>query len=322
MKIFNFENIKVLRIEITSVCNAKCGGCARRNLSKFQHMDLSTWNNIINLDNLKHIEQLYFNGNYGDFTCHPLSLNFLEEIKNKNIDIIISTNGSVHNESYWTELASVLKKFRNHLVIFAIDGATEETHSLHRENTKFSKIVNNATEFISMGGNASWQFITFEENKHEIVSAYKFAKDLKFNEFYLQNSYSSITNSNGKKLHPLDSTQYLEYFLKYKFKKNNISQFPSGGISKCPWTKLSRIQINLDGTVWPCCWTAETSSNLLNVDLENVPNLNDYSLEEIINLNFYQKTITDIVNSESSYCNLQCPAKNIDLKVIYLKNKF
>lgn len=317
MSIFQFENIKILCVEITTVCNAKCGACPRKNLSSYQHMSKDIWLQVISEENLKNIEQIFFNGNYGDFSCHPNSLDFLNEITNKNIDIVISTNGSTHNKEYWSNLALVLKKFRNHKVIFALDGATEETHSSYRENTKFFKILDNVNSFILNGGNASWQFITFKENQHEIETAFNLAKDLKFKEFFLLNSYSSIVNSQGKTLNPLNSTEYLQYLIKYTFKLHTVKELSKGYNSNCPWTSLRRIKIDVDGLIWPCCWTSEIFSNILEINLNKIPTLKDNTLKEIIESEFYQVYMTDKVNDKNSYCNLQCPAKTKDVKFLY-----
>jgi MoaA/NifB/PqqE/SkfB family radical SAM enzyme len=318
MKVFNFDFIKVLRVEITTVCNAQCGGCPRKFLPEHQHMSKEIWNNLISEENLINIKRIYFNGNYGDFSCHPDSLRFLSQIKNKNIEIIISTNGSTRNITYWKELAEILCQFKNHLVIFALDGATQETHSMHRVNTNFKKILENAKTFISNNGNASWQFITFKENIHEIAEAQSTAIRLKFKEFLVINSYNPTIGH----LHSLETEDYLFYLTKYRYNFVRLTSLNNNFDTVCPWTKLSRLQINVDGSVWPCCWTADITSNYLKVDLESMPTLEKFSIAEIVNSKFYQEYITDQLYNTNSYCFNSCPAKFKDIKFVYDLKKF
>ena len=313
MKVFNFDLIKVLRVEITTVCNAQCGGCPRKFLSEHQHMRQEIWNSLISEENLINIKRIYFNGNYGDFSCHPDSLRYLSKIKNKNIEIIISTNGSTRNVAYWKELAAILCQFSNHLVIFALDGATHETHSMHRANTNFKKILENAEAFILNGGNASWQFITFKENIHEIAEAHSMAIRSKFKEFLVKNSYSAVIGN----LHSLETEEYLSYLKKYKYNLVRLASLNNSFDTACPWIKLSRLQINVDGSVWPCCWTADILSNHLNADLDSIPTLDHFSLEETINSKFFQEYITDQLYDTNSYCSNSCPAKFKDVKFVY-----
>jgi len=319
MMVYKFNEIKVLSIEITSICNAKCPGCARLSLTNYSYMDDITWNKLIIQENLQHIKRLIFNGNYGDFICHPKSLYFLSKIYKRDIEIIINTNAGIRSSAYWKSLAAILQTFENHKVIFAIDGTTEETHSNHRQNTKLSKVLKNATTFISHGGNACWSFITFKENEHQIIHARNMAIEYGFKEFRLVNSYSNLMiNSQGKPLQALQPVKYLSYLYKYRH-----SEIPMNKIEKntdnynCPWVEVRRLQIDSDGIVYPCCWSAIYSSNILNLDYSKALSIKDYSLQEILKSNFYQKIITDKIQDETSYCNTKCPGKKIDFKIHY-----
>lgn len=276
-------------------------------------MSDQTWQNLVSEDNLVNIKQIYFNGSYGDFACHPNSISFLSQIKNKDIEIVIATNGSTRNLEYWKDLALVLKEFKNHSVIFALDGASQEVHASHRINTNFQRILQNANAFISAGGNASWQFVTFKENIHEIEQAYNLSIEYKFKEFLVINSYEQVIGN----LHALPTSDYLLYLKKYRYSSINLTPTGAGTITACPWTKLSRVQVNVDGSIWPCCWTAEINLNRLGVDFNTMPTVDKYSIREIIESDYYQKFITDQLYNEESYCYKQCPAKFNDIKFIY-----
>ena len=72
-------------------------------------------------------------------------------------------------------------------VVWGIDGL-EDTNHIYRVGAKWEKIINNAKAFIDAGGIASWQFIEFEHNKHQIEEAKQLAKELGFKEFRLVSS--------------------------------------------------------------------------------------------------------------------------------------
>ena len=71
------QNLKKLQIDITSHCNAKCGGCARNynggstvNGLVLQHFDLEIFKELSS-DTAGSIQQLSLNGNWGDPGMHP-----------------------------------------------------------------------------------------------------------------------------------------------------------------------------------------------------------------------------------------------------------
>ena len=319
MEIYNINNIEVLQIEITSLCNARCPGCARNSLTNFSYMENYTWENLIKQENLKYIRRLAFNGNYGDFICHPNSIDFLYKITKKNLEIFIHTNAGIRSAEYWKSLADVLKTFHNHKVVFAIDGTTEEIHSNHRQNTRLSKVLENAKAFISQGGNASWSFVTFKENQHQIIDARNMALEYGFKEFLLVNSYTPILiNSKNKELHSLEVGKYIYNLYKHRYFMTPINKIERNfDNSNCPWIKVRRLQIDSDGIVYPCCWSAIYASNVLDIDYTKALSIKNYTLQEIIESNFFQVTITNKLKDQNSYCNTKCAGKSEDFKIHY-----
>ena len=86
----------------------------------------------------------------------------------------ISTNGSAGTRNFWERLGKTKA-----IVTFGIDGL-EDTHHLYRQNTVWSRIIKNAGIFIAAGGTASWQFIEFDHNKHQISLCRELSKKLGF----------------------------------------------------------------------------------------------------------------------------------------------
>jgi hypothetical protein len=285
----NINDITSLELELTSRCNAACFLCPRVNPHFSVELDhkreitvenLITWLPDILRKNLK---KLILKGTFSD----PLMSRYLVEIiewfttHTAVEQIKINTNGSLRNKKFWQWLAKNLPK--KSVVTFGIDGL-QDTHSLYRINTDFNKIIKNASAFIEAGGNAIWQFIEFEHNKHQIEECKAIANKLNFIKFFiLQNDRND--NNIDKKL---------------------ISENIINKKVKCYSLENKEIFINWDGEVFPCCMTGVFSiknknyfdflswkKTILHCDFTN-NNLNYYSLEDILNFytTFYQSVET------------------------------
>lgn len=304
---WNIEDIHQLQIEITSVCSAGCPGCARLKLKKFNHMNQNIWQQIVQPINLKHIKKINFNGNFGDFIYHPTSVDFLDLLP-RSLEIEISTNGSIRNEEYWIKLANTLKEFKNHLVNFAIDGVTNETHSRHRINTDLDQILTNAQTFIKSGGFAGWKMITFNENKHQIFQARKLSLAYKFKRFKILNSYSKKL-SNG--LTALNFNEY-SFFSKLNFYLTPFEKvLENSDHNDCIWKHWRMVQILSDGSVWPCCFMSSDDVHQLPfVENKDIPTLGKYNLKEIFDSELFQNSFSkEIKKIGDSFCNKRCPAR-------------
>ena len=188
------NNVTEIDLECTTFCNLKCPECNRttdkNNLSSIlntTHITLEnckTWFKPTELINLKKVR---FCGAIDEALMNPELTDildfFLDEFKIKYIDI--RTNGAVRTPAFWTNLVNHLPT--NHVIVFGLDGL-EDTNHIYRVGAKWEKIINNAKAFISAGGIASWQFIEFEHNKHQIEEAKQLAKELGFKEFRLVSS--------------------------------------------------------------------------------------------------------------------------------------
>ena len=95
---------------------------------------------------------------------------------NKYLNIILSTNGSCRNSSWWREYAKLLKGRGE--VQFSIEGITQEVHDKYRVGTKLSKILDNAHAFAAEGGHAIWVMTIFKHNQHQVEQCRKHANEL------------------------------------------------------------------------------------------------------------------------------------------------
>jgi MoaA/NifB/PqqE/SkfB family radical SAM enzyme len=302
------RQITHLELELSSKCNAACPQCPREDklIKKFLDKEKNeiTLEKIINwfpkefLENLKFIS---FKGTYSepiianDF--YPIVEYF---IKNTTADIKIHTNGSLRKSEFWAELGKLLHN--RGMVTFGIDGL-EDTHSIYRVNTSYEKIINNAKEFIDNGGRATWQFIIFKYNEHQIETAKKIATDMKFYSFSLiasprfESSKSFVLNKKGDLIEKSDSYEAPTWdSIHENFKKEKTVD--------CKSDKTGWIMVDWNGEVFPCCYSQIWKRGIKNMHIdskiwynkvvkeENSTNLHANSLENILEkLNYFYNSL-------------------------------
>jgi MoaA/NifB/PqqE/SkfB family radical SAM enzyme len=182
---FYFNNIQLLDIELSNRCNAACPMCARNihghSINPRLILDELTLDDIKNIDKkyLDNIEFVNFSGDYGD----PLMCKDILEIveyflKITNARICIHTNGGLRNTTIWKHLG----EWDRVEVRFGIDGL-EDTNHVYRINVRWDLLMNNIKTYINAGGNATWIFLIFFHNQHQVEEARLLAKELKFNKF-------------------------------------------------------------------------------------------------------------------------------------------
>jgi MoaA/NifB/PqqE/SkfB family radical SAM enzyme len=204
---------------------------------------------VINqLPNLKTIE---FCGTYGD---PVIGKNFLELIniaKQKGTHIWINTNGSLRTTKWWAELAHTLTGV-SHDVWFGIDGL-EGVHEIYRQGTSYQKIIDNATSFIQAGGYATWQFIPYAHNEHQLRDCMKLCYRLGFKKFQLVKSVRPNQQARhyqtGEPFN-LDPPKIIYNII--KMPKSNSYVDPNN----CMQLTQSSIYMSATGKLSQCCYYA------------------------------------------------------------------
>ena len=195
------HDIRRLHIELTTKCNARCPMCMR-NYRGYDYnsgypdaeLSLEDFQHIVTPDLLKQLIQpdppvggripviydfrgITFNGNLGDFASARDAVEIVEYCASYNVPVLINTNGSLRNQTWWRRLA-----LPNVTVGFALDGLAD-THHLYRQDTNWQKIIDNATALIQAGGRAVWRFVPFDHNRHQEDDCKALAKKLGFAHF-------------------------------------------------------------------------------------------------------------------------------------------
>lgn len=258
---YDFSRPFSFHIELTDKCNARCVQCSRNfvddlgNLNERPNLCLTE----ITIDQYKDIFKDYlhktktinFCGNMGDplFAKDILAIteySFSHVLRPDKGLLKIYTNGGFRSKKWWSEYGNLLKD-KTHEVNFAIDGL-EDTHHFYRTNTRFHRVIENATAFIEAGGTAEWSFIRFGHNQHQEDDCRKLAKELGFKKF---------TAVNTQRFYGREKISYKwrdeEYSItRYKPEQKIIKALPSKDLNRTtkvwdntPVNKISKDVVNI-----------------------------------------------------------------------------
>jgi len=206
---YRYNEIQTVHLEMTDNCNAACPMCAR-NINGGEdnpqlpgtELSLADCKTIFDPDFIAQLKRMYMCGNYGDPVAARDTLEVFEYFRQNNnkMSLNMYTNGSAKKPDWWKQLAQVLGK--NSYVVFSLDGL-EDTNHLYRQNTIWSKIMENAQAFIDAGGIARWDYIVFAHNEHQVEEAEELSKKMGFEKFQYKKSARFFSNASGttKEIH-------------------------------------------------------------------------------------------------------------------------
>ena len=264
--IYNYTDIRMLHLEISSECNAECPLCPRNfhgypmNNGYAEHsMTLAEAQQIFKPNFLSQLTKILINGNFGDIVMCPEAIDIIRYFRehNKTAKISISTNAAARNAQFWRDLAEL--KCEIH---FCIDGL-EDTHSIYRRNTLYSTVIKNAQTYIAAGGKeAIWKYIVFDHNEHQIQQARELSEQLGFQRFDeirggrtqgpVFNQEKQLVYYLGKIDGPTEFDDVVAYYSGPKTFDNILP--PTGREINCRVKKEKSVYVNSIGEVYPCCW--------------------------------------------------------------------
>lgn len=317
------DNPLKLQFELSSMCNALCLGCVRTDSNTFknkkflipdkQYISFDTFKKILLAPEFKTVEELEFCGTIDDPLMHPALLEFLDFASTVgSYNIMLHTNASLRNVEYWKKLAQVLKQHRQHTVKFSLDGL-EDTNHIYRQKTTWSKIMENAEAFIKEGGRASWQYLIFPWNEHQLMEAKALSVKMGFYEFMSRHDRSQITSLGLDHVQKI-KTNNKQYNADYKISVADINKRLAKSLDddiKCNNKNYKMYFISFDSKLWPCCFLNngffQTEAGKVEIlqqrlyDAYGSDDWNDISLHsigEILNHEFYKN---DLVESWDSH---------------------
>jgi MoaA/NifB/PqqE/SkfB family radical SAM enzyme len=262
------SQVKQVHVELTTRCNARCPMCMR-NYRGYDYnsgyplceLGLKEFKHILPPERFPSIGMVNFNGNLGDFANAKDAVEIVEYLVDLGVKVSINSNGSLRSPAWWAKLA------RPGVTIgFALDGM-EDTHSLYRQDTNWSRIIENATAYIKAGGKAIWRFVPFEHNQHQQQACKQLAMDLGFAEFeniYDGRESTPVYTRDGEFSHqsgkPFDSTipkindLLTSHITWFDAKTVKVDRDITPLNLRCIHKVNQEIYIAADGSVYPCCF--------------------------------------------------------------------
>jgi hypothetical protein len=265
------NDVKWLYVEASSNCNAWCPTCPR-NLKGYGlapsliEQDLSTDRFAEVLKQLPNLSVIQFGGNYGDPVIAHNLLDLIAVAKKHCSKIQIHTNGSIRNTRWWQELAVVLSDI-DHDIWFGIDGLAG-VHEIHRQGTNYQKIIDNASAFIQAGGFATWQFVPYAHNEHQVKNCIKVSQELGFKKFKLIKLYRDVQTvrhyRTGREFTLLPPKEF-QHLIKMKKINTTLDR------KNCMHQDLNSIYLAANGALSTCCYFSEinkfdTVADLLHIE--------------------------------------------------------
>jgi hypothetical protein len=250
------SDIKWVHVEASSKCNAWCPACPRNDhgfglIPGLIEQDLLPSRLDEILASLPALTTIQLCGNYGD----PIASTYIDDIidvsKKYAKKIQIHTNGSIRNSDWWAKFAQTLSDI-DHDVWFGIDGLSG-IHEIYRQGTDFEKIIKNAQSFIENGGVATWQFIPYKHNEHQVLECLKMSQQLKFKKFHLAKLYRKQTLARhyrtGQEFDLLPSKSLRSL--------TNIDRSNTRVEDKnCMHLSIPSIYVSAHGNISKCCYLA------------------------------------------------------------------
>ncbi len=280
--LYQYDELRLLQLELTHRCNASCPMCSRNIHGGACNPDLPLAD--LSLDDVKamllpdfisRLRRIYACGNYGDpiaaRDCLPI-FGYLRDCS-AELHLDLHTNGSARRHGWWRELAGIMKR-GPHYLRFGIDGLADTNH-LYRRGTDWNTIMRAAEAFIGAGGNAEWDFLVFRHNEHQVEEARRLAREMGFSAFFVRKTgrfrhRDRLETTDRYEVQ--DKSGGFEYWLEqphnpdyrnpeYRSLKQVESCYGSYRnyldrieIDCKVWGRKGKFYISAQGYALPCCW--------------------------------------------------------------------
>ena len=278
LTLFDYDKIDEYQIEITTYCNAACPQCPRNELGlgvnphmPLTHLAREAIDAAFSIELCSRLRQVFFCGSYGDPIMHPDFLDILQDFRRKNptLWLYIHTNGGVHDEHYWAEIATIMNGYGQ--IDFGFDGL-EDTLHLYRRNVKYAVAMRNARAYIKAGGRAQWNFIAFKHNEHQVEQARQLSNEYGFFNFLARKTgrfYDHQNETEFKYWPVMDKKGNVEFQLEVpsnaelrnpsvqkiqvlKHMYGSFREYLQQTTIRCDAAAGKKVAVNAQGLVLPC----------------------------------------------------------------------
>jgi MoaA/NifB/PqqE/SkfB family radical SAM enzyme len=340
-------DIRRIHLEMTTRCNAACPMCSRNERGGFMihdlpdaELSLEDVRTLLPPEFIRQLNQVWLCGNYGDPIVAQETLDVVRYLRTSHpgLRIGMNTNGSARTTSWWQEAASIID-----LCHFGIDGLADTNH-LYRRRTSWDLIMENAASFINAGGSATWEYIVFRHNEHQIETARELAESMGFKRFRvrktgrfffggeLQNSLA-IMDESGAEIYHIEPPAASGLLNTSSAELSDIAQSPGGykeyldrTTIDCKAQREAEIYVSAEGLVFPCCYLAsfyrgksrrshsQFSSLLERHGGKDAINGKRRSIDEVLRGSIFQVAVpnswsaTSVANGRLAVCSSACGA--------------
>ena len=274
MKITSFH------VEASTHCNARCPGCPR-NISGYnvkdyftlQHLSPERYKEIV--DAYPSLSYVRINGGLGDPMMNPAIVKIVET---SNCLVQITTNGSIGNRKTFERLAELKTDIE-----FSIDGLADTNH-LYRQDVQWDKIMERVKWFVGAGGRATWKWVPFRHNKHQLDEARELSRTLGFEKFHVnaqgrddfpaldqQGNVSHWIQPHDREAREqkIDTKALIEYHMKNtKYMPENGKRFKIS----CEHLR-GEVYITASGKITPCCYHGTDIADRESISVVDFPRL-------------------------------------------------
>lgn len=203
LNFWNYENVKYLHVELSSLCNAACPNCPRYMYHSevvnpdldLTSVSLEQFKSWFPIDFVKQSKRWLFCGTVGDPMMAKDVYEILEYVcLNSTASIQVNTNGGTRSEEFWKKLGNLFKKgSAKRYVIFSVDGLADTNH-IYRRNVVWEKVLRNMKAYASTGADSQWDFLIFKHNEHQNKEAENLSKEIGITDFALKRALGFEAN--------------------------------------------------------------------------------------------------------------------------------
>lgn len=281
-----YKRIREVELELNTICQSFCPVCIRYIVAPdengddvlFQNPGVK-YNQVVDIENIRRLfssplldkwENIDVNmiGTAGEPVAHPQFIEIVKLITELCPYAIfnIHTNGGVKNQKFFTELGEILTPRSK--VCFSFDGVDQKSNEIYRIGVDWDKAIKNMKAFIDAGGEATWQFIIFDHNRHLEQQAREMAMDMGCRGF---DSRENVSPDAIK--FATDAANYkIDMKTKAKPRKKPMGWRPPlpdyDYIDNQCFSK-DGIFLAPDGKIWPCCMMPSVQADPSMVNIWN-----------------------------------------------------
>ncbi len=292
---------KMVCIEACSLCQLNCLDCYMRRdydacVIKSGYLKFKDFKNFINKN--PYIENIELSLS-GEIFLNPELLEIIKYAYKKGIRLTAFNGVNFNNVS--DEVLEALVKYKFIGITLSIDGTTNETYQIYRQNGNLNNVINNINKlnkfkekYNSKYPILQWQYIVFEHNEHEISKVAELQKQLKIDSVFFKQAWNS-SGFSTKARNEIGNSK-IEWTSDLEI--HEILNENSINLCLYPWLKP---QINWNGELLGCCCSTHHTLDI---------NVFDTTLKKALNsekCSYMKDVLTGKEEANSTLHCLHCP---------------